>query len=230
MSLSKDQIEMLQRLQDKRDPTFGVPFGAAGAGGRAQRTILALEKRGLIAKAHGHWRLTAKGQVEVRALANSPDEPQHVEAARVAESAAEGDPHRGGDSYEASMLRNLLARIHGDSGHYVETHGLDKAIDDAEALVANWRAKLAAAEPAAPTIWESRTVAQPTLEQAERWCHVKTGLVYMLVGRAIREADGSPLLLYRSRDDGPSAIPWARPEAEFMDGRFVPLPPSSAGG
>lgn len=45
------------------------------------------------------------------------------------------DAHRGGDSYEASMLRNLLARIHRDGGHYVEEHGLDKAVDDAEVQV-----------------------------------------------------------------------------------------------
>ena len=50
------------------------------------------------------------------------------------------DPHRGGNSYEASMLRNLLARIHGDGGHYVERHGLEKALDDANGLVAAWRA------------------------------------------------------------------------------------------
>ena len=50
------------------------------------------------------------------------------------------DPHRGGDSYEASMLRNLLARIHRDGGQYVEQHGLDKALEDAEATVAMWSA------------------------------------------------------------------------------------------
>ena len=37
------------------------------------------------------------------------------------------------------MLRNLLARIHGDGGHYVEQHGLDKALEDADQLVAKWR-------------------------------------------------------------------------------------------
>ena len=46
---------------------------------------------------------------------------------------------RSGDSYEA-MLRNLLARIHGDGGHYVEQHGVDKAAAAADALVAAWRA------------------------------------------------------------------------------------------
>lgn len=50
------------------------------------------------------------------------------------------DPHRGGYSYEASMLRLLLASIHGDGGNYVEQHGLDKALEDAEKLVADWRA------------------------------------------------------------------------------------------
>lgn len=49
------------------------------------------------------------------------------------------DPHRGGHSYEASMLRNLLARIHGDGGHYVEEHGLEKALADADAMASTWR-------------------------------------------------------------------------------------------
>jgi hypothetical protein len=44
------------------------------------------------------------------------------------------DAHRGGSSYEASMLRNLLAVIHRDGGHYVEAHGLDKALEDAETV------------------------------------------------------------------------------------------------
>jgi len=52
--------------------------------------------------------------------------------------AVERDPHRGGSSYEASMLRNLLARIHRDGGHYVEEHGLDKALEDADAQVVQW--------------------------------------------------------------------------------------------
>ncbi|MEY2854636.1 MAG: hypothetical protein RL030_1768 [Pseudomonadota bacterium] len=50
----------------------------------------------------------------------------------------ERDPHRGGSSYEASMLRNLLARIHRDGGHYLEQHGLDKALEDADAQVVQW--------------------------------------------------------------------------------------------
>lgn len=58
------------------------------------------------------------------------------------------DPHRGSDSYEASMLRNLLARIHGDGGHYVEEHGLDKALERADELVAEWRS--VQPEPAQP--------------------------------------------------------------------------------
>jgi len=38
-------------------------------------------------------------------------------------------------SYEASMLHNLLAVIHGDGGHYLEQHGLEKTLADAEAAV-----------------------------------------------------------------------------------------------
>ena len=50
------------------------------------------------------------------------------------------DPRRGDSSYEASMLLNLLARIHRDGGHYVEEHGLDKALEDADAKVVQWLA------------------------------------------------------------------------------------------
>jgi hypothetical protein len=71
--------------------------------------------------------------------------------------AVERDPHRGGgSSYEASMLLNLLARIHRDGGHYVETHGLDKALEEAEARVVRWIAAVEGAEnPAepAPAAW-----------------------------------------------------------------------------
>lgn len=40
---------------------------------------------------------------------------------------------------DASMLRHLLARIHGDGGHYVDEHGIKKAFDDADSLIAEWR-------------------------------------------------------------------------------------------
>ena len=39
------------------------------------------------------------------------------------------------------LLGNLLARIHGDGGHYVETHGWEQACTDAEALVVGLRAR-----------------------------------------------------------------------------------------
>jgi predicted RNA-binding Zn-ribbon protein involved in translation (DUF1610 family) len=39
-----------------------------------------------------------------------------------------------------TMLRNLLARIHRDGGHYVEAHGIDKALADADAKVVQWLA------------------------------------------------------------------------------------------
>lgn len=48
------------------------------------------------------------------------------------------DAHRGGDSYEASMLRNLLARIHRDGGQRVDRRGLDIALEDAEVQVLLW--------------------------------------------------------------------------------------------
>lgn len=66
MNLTPDQREMLKRLLDNRPPTFGMS-SAPGARGRTQRTLLALEGRGLVTKLHGQWRLTAKGQVEAKA-------------------------------------------------------------------------------------------------------------------------------------------------------------------
>lgn len=42
---------------------------------------------------------------------------------------------------EASMLRNLLARVHGDGGHYLEAHGLEKSVEDADMMIAEWRAQ-----------------------------------------------------------------------------------------
>ena len=34
-----------------------------------------------------------------------------------------------------SVLLNLLAVIHGDGGHYVARHGLEKAVDDAKKVI-----------------------------------------------------------------------------------------------
>lgn len=68
---------------------------------------------------------------------DAPQAQQAPAAVHVSEAPAR-DPHRGGNSYEASMLRNLLARIHRDGGHYVEQHGLDKALEDADAQVVKW--------------------------------------------------------------------------------------------
>jgi len=44
-------------------------------------------------------------------------------------------------------LLNLLARIHGDGGHYVDEHGLDKACVDADLRVAEMHAAPAAVPP-----------------------------------------------------------------------------------
>lgn len=51
-----------------------------------------------------------------------------------------------------TRVRNLLARIHGDGGHYVEQHGLDKALEDAEAKVVRW------SNERAVTGWSNTTV------------------------------------------------------------------------
>jgi hypothetical protein len=43
------------------------------------------------------------------------------------------------DSYRLK-LTNLLCRIHRDGGHYFNAHGLDKAFDDADTIVADLNA------------------------------------------------------------------------------------------
>jgi hypothetical protein len=88
----------------------------------------------------------ASNGVDVKPLCHQPDP-------------SERDAHRGDNSYEASMLRNLLARIHGDGGHHLEAHGLDKSLEDADVLIANWRSNERDAEDTARLDWlESMTV------------------------------------------------------------------------
>lgn len=53
------------------------------------------------------------------------------------------------------------------------------------------------------------------------WRHAKTGHIYMVRSHAIREHDLEPLVIYARRDGDPVEI-WARPAAEFFDGRFIP--------
>lgn len=50
------------------------------------------------------------------------------------------DSHFGGSSYEASLLRDLLARIHGDGGQMLDRVGLDECFEAAEGLVSECRA------------------------------------------------------------------------------------------
>lgn len=50
------------------------------------------------------------------------------------------------------LVRNLLARIHRDGGHYVEEHGLDKALEDADAKVVAWLALSDDSTPAVPAV------------------------------------------------------------------------------
>lgn len=94
------------------------------------------------------------------------------------------DPWRGGESYEASMLRNLLSIIHGqgqcDGYRYIEEHGLEKALTDAGAKVMELFNKTAAA-PTAPTPTQPVAMIEPAdarrladeLEQLrlDHWSH-----------------------------------------------------------
>jgi hypothetical protein len=61
-----------------------------------------------------------------------------------------------------------------------------------------------------------------------RWRHKKRGSTYIEVGTAELQTsayivEGAKLTIYRSEHDERL---WARPEAEFKDGRFEPLPAS----
>lgn len=70
-------------------------------------------------------------------LARQEPKPDSVSPVQPSSEAATArDAWYGGNSMDASMLRNLLAVIHGDGGHYVMQHGIEKAAEDAEKLVA----------------------------------------------------------------------------------------------
>lgn len=66
-----------------------------------------------------------------------------------------------------------------------------------------------------------RRVAQARgeLMQSKLWRHVRTGGIYWIQTVAIAEATGAALVIYTHSESGTT---WARPAAEFLDGRFVP--------
>lgn len=63
--------------------------------------------------------------------------------------------------------------------------------------------------------WKAVMATGPT--PGTRWRHVKTGGLYVIVDTAIREADGTAMVVYRSE----TGVVWARPLSEFGDGRYV---------
>jgi hypothetical protein len=85
-------------------------------------------------------------------LARQEPKPDSVYPVQPSSEAATArDAWYGGSSMDASMLRNLLAVIHGDGGHYVAQHGIEKAAEDAEKLVAERFAASLSSTPA-PTV------------------------------------------------------------------------------
>lgn len=115
--------------------------------------------------------------------------------------------------YERSFAPSHAALAMGSEA-WVEGRQLREAIDAAKAALAS---------------------AQPRSEVAgeRRWRHIKRGTVYREVGRAELQTsttclEGSVVVIYA----GVNGKLWARPDGEFMDGRFEELrapAPSSNG-
>jgi hypothetical protein len=57
----------------------------------------------------------------------------------------------------------------------------------------------------------------PAVPNSEMWRHKKSGGIYAWVMTVVREDDQKVLVVYRGVNDG---VRWARPAAEFYDGRF----------
>lgn len=56
------------------------------------------------------------------------------------------------------------------------------------------------------------------------WQHVKTGKIYYKICEAQLESNPTQhMIIYKSVENA-RELPWARPEQEFYDGRFVPVP------
>lgn len=51
------------------------------------------------------------------------------------------------------------------------------------------------------------------------WQHKKTRGFYIILGFAVEERTGLPVVVYQ-QFDGPANFVWTRPCAEFFDGRF----------
>jgi hypothetical protein len=103
-------------------------------------------------------------------LARQEPKPDAVYPVQPSSEAATAlDAWYGGSSMDASMLRNLLAVIHGDGGHYVAQHGIEKAAEDAEKLVAE---RFAASLSSTPAQGDGEPNAPRGVEQTEPfWCH-----------------------------------------------------------
>lgn len=71
-------------------------------------------------------------------------------------AAAPQAPVAGQPADEARMLRDLLARIHGDGGQYLDKHSLAKAVQDADEMVSKW----CAGQPAEPSPADSDLLAE----------------------------------------------------------------------
>ncbi len=62
-------------------------------------------------------------------------------------------------------------------------------------------------------------------QNGTRWRHVKTGDIYLTVGKCRLEKTGEPAVLYQlACTDGKDGTVWARASDEFLDGRFERLP------
>ncbi len=91
---------------------------------------------------HRHQHMFAAPSVEIRDHIIADHTLARKADALVAERARlDAQSQRTWDERDVYLrhLRNLLARIHRDGGHYVEEHGLEKAVEDAHQVWADLR-------------------------------------------------------------------------------------------
>ena len=123
------------------------------------------------------------------------------------------DTTREADARAMETLENVKSAIlQADIDIICDTLWMPTEVSPAETVVDYIDAALAALRPA---------------QDAERVVHMKRGSTYEVIGEAevqcaVMVEEGAMLTVYRCEKDGKL---WARPTAEFRDGRFAASPP-----